>query len=154
MDQRFRLPPCCLDQGFDILDLLLSRNALLYVTEITALHPVLVGSCVNDGILLRSSHSSCKKAQCNACQLSKPAQQSQFLCGGRITTNGDNTSVGPAQYKVVGIEFHCRRRNEVEILFWSGNCRLFRRRAFLFLFLLICHFESPPFYRLHLQKNL
>lgn len=50
MDEGFGLPPSCFDQGFDILDFFLCSHALLDVTEITALHSVLVSGCMNQKI--------------------------------------------------------------------------------------------------------
>ena len=62
MDKGLGLPSRCFDQGFDILDFFLCSHALLDVTEITALHSVLVGGCMNNSILLSCGNSPGGKA--------------------------------------------------------------------------------------------
>ena len=74
MDQRFCLPPSGLNQRFNILNLLLSSNALLHITEIAAFHPVFIGGSMNDGILLCCGHPSGGKAQSDAGHFTKPTK--------------------------------------------------------------------------------
>jgi len=74
MDKGLGLPSRCFDQGFDILDFFLCSHALLDVTEITALHSVLVGGCMNNSILLSCGNSPGGKAQGDTSHFAKSTE--------------------------------------------------------------------------------
>ena len=74
MDKGLGLPSRCFDQGFDILDFFLCSHALLDVTEVTALHPVFVGGCMNNSILLSCGNSPGGKAQGDTSHFAKSTE--------------------------------------------------------------------------------
>ena len=153
MEQGLLLPAQVGDQGRNVLELCLRRDALLHIIEVAPLHPGLVGGGMEDGVFLRGGHLTGRQVERYTAQLAQAAQEGQLLRAGRITAQRHNAAIGAAQNEKVRMKLHGSRRDQVQILLGPFRSRLPGEGGFLLL-LFLRHLPAPAFRRQRPQGGL